>query len=185
MLATRLWRHCRFHLGQSSLVCFWSVFKMVPEEQSIRDQAWFGIHLKTTLRLWNTISDQKRFTVNNNDFKWKSKLWTVERTRFERTRRHMDRHLRADQSRFWWRFTRRFWVKQLRDDNSVNNFIFYSSLFMNKIECSCSYLVSDLFGDSDVGDIVMLATLWLIWDVGGRITMLATFFFMLVIFSMY
>ena len=33
-------------------------------------------------------------------------------------------------------------------------------------------------GDSDVGDIVMLVTLWwwLIWDVGGRIIMLATFF---------
>ena len=35
-------------------------------------------------------------------------------------------------------------------------------------------------GDSDVGDIVMLVTLWwwLIWDIGGRIIML-------VIFSMY
>jgi len=33
-------------------------------------------------------------------------------------------------------------------------------------------------GDIDVGDIVMLVTLWwwLIWDVGGRIIMLATFF---------
>ena len=42
-------------------------------------------------------------------------------------------------------------------------------------------------GDSDVGDIVMLVTLWwwLIWDVGGRIIMLATFCVMLVIFSMY
>ena len=42
-------------------------------------------------------------------------------------------------------------------------------------------------GDSDVGDIVMLVTLWwwLILDVGGRIIMLATFFVMLVIFSMY
>ena len=41
--------------------------------------------------------------------------------------------------------------------------------------------------DSDVGDIVMLVTLWwwLIWDVGGGIIMLATFFVMLVIFSMY
>ena len=31
----------------------------------------------------------------------------------------------------------------------------------------------DWFGDSDVGDIVMLVTLWwwLIWDVGGRIIM--------------
>ena len=38
-------------------------------------------------------------------------------------------------------------------------------------------------GDSDVGDIVMLVTLWwwLISDVGGRIIMLATFFVMLVI----
>ena len=42
-------------------------------------------------------------------------------------------------------------------------------------------------GDSDVGDIVMLVTLWwwLILDVGGRIIMLATFFVMLAIFSMY
>ena len=42
-------------------------------------------------------------------------------------------------------------------------------------------------GDSDVGDIVMLVTLWwwLILDVGGRIIMLVTFFVMLVIFSMY
>ena len=42
-------------------------------------------------------------------------------------------------------------------------------------------------GDSDVGDIVMLVTLWWwpIWNVGGRIIMLATFFVMLVIFPMY
>ena len=42
-------------------------------------------------------------------------------------------------------------------------------------------------GDSDVGDIVMLVTLWWwpIWDVGGRIIMLATFFVMLMIFLMY
>ena len=33
-------------------------------------------------------------------------------------------------------------------------------------------------GDSDVGDVIMLVTLWwwLIWDVGGRIIMFATFF---------
>ena len=33
-------------------------------------------------------------------------------------------------------------------------------------------------GDSDVGDIIMLVTLWRwpIWDIGGRIIMLATFF---------
>ena len=45
----------------------------------------------------------------------------------------------------------------------------------------------NLKGDSDVGDIVMLVTLWwwLIWDVGDRIIMLVTFFVMLVIFSMY
>ena len=43
------------------------------------------------------------------------------------------------------------------------------------------------FGDSDVSDIVMLVTLWwwLIWDVGCRNIILATFFVMLVIFSMY
>ena len=43
-----------------------------------------------------------------------------------------------------------------------------------------SGFINDLGGDSDVGDIVMLVTLWLwlIWDVGGRIIML-------VIFSMY
>ena len=42
-------------------------------------------------------------------------------------------------------------------------------------------------GDSDVGDIVMLVTLWwwLTSDVGGRIIILATFFIMLAIFSMY
>ena len=42
-------------------------------------------------------------------------------------------------------------------------------------------------GDSDVGDIVMLMTLWCwpIWDVGDRIIMLVTFFVMLVILSMY
>ena len=42
-------------------------------------------------------------------------------------------------------------------------------------------------GESDDGDIEMMVTLWwwLIWDVGGRIIMLATFFVMLVIFSMY
>ena len=41
--------------------------------------------------------------------------------------------------------------------------------------------------DSDVGDTVMLVTLWwcLISDVGGRIIMLATFFVMLVIFLVY
>ena len=46
---------------------------------------------------------------------------------------------------------------------------------------------ASLNGDSYVGDIVMLVTLWwwLIWDVGDRIIMLATFFVMLVIFSMY
>ena len=35
----------------------------------------------------------------------------------------------------------------------------------------------NLKGDSDVGDIVMLVTLWwwLIWDVGDRIIMLVTF----------
>ena len=39
-------------------------------------------------------------------------------------------------------------------------------------------------GDSDVGDIVMLVTLWwwLIWDVGGGIIMLEIFFVMLVFF---
>ena len=44
-----------------------------------------------------------------------------------------------------------------------------------------------IHGDSDVGDIVMLVTLWwwLIWDVGDRIIILVTFFVMLVIFSMY
>ena len=43
------------------------------------------------------------------------------------------------------------------------------------------------FGDSDVGDIIMLVAFWwwLIWDFGGRIIMLATFFIMLVVFSMY
>ena len=45
----------------------------------------------------------------------------------------------------------------------------------------------EILGDSDVGDFVMLVTLWwwLIWDVGGRIIMLATFFIMSVIFPMY
>ena len=39
-------------------------------------------------------------------------------------------------------------------------------------------LVSKNVGESDVGDIDMLVTLWwwLIWNVGGRIIMLATFF---------
>ena len=47
--------------------------------------------------------------------------------------------------------------------------------------------VFDYPGDNDVGDSVMLVTLWwwLIPDVGGRIIMLATFFVMLVIFSKY
>ena len=42
-------------------------------------------------------------------------------------------------------------------------------------------------GDSDVGDIVILVTLWwcLISDVGGRIIILVTVFVMSVIFSMY
>jgi hypothetical protein len=46
---------------------------------------------------------------------------------------------------------------------------------------------TDSLGDSDVGDIVMLVTLlwWLIWYVGGRIVMLASFFGMLVFFSTY
>ena len=45
----------------------------------------------------------------------------------------------------------------------------------------------NVIGDSDVGDIVMLVTLWwwLILDVGGTIIILATFFVMLTIFSMY
>ena len=44
-----------------------------------------------------------------------------------------------------------------------------------------------IFGDSDVVDITMLGTsgLWLIRDVGGRMIMLATFFVILVIFSIY
>ena len=43
------------------------------------------------------------------------------------------------------------------------------------------------FGYSDVGDIVILVTFWrwLILDVDGRIIMLATFFIMLVILSLY
>ena len=47
--------------------------------------------------------------------------------------------------------------------------------------------VTAVCGDSDVGDIVILVTIWwwLISDVGGRIIMLVTFFVMLVIFSMY
>ena len=42
-------------------------------------------------------------------------------------------------------------------------------------------------GDSDVGDIVMLVTLWwwLIWDVGGKIIIMTTFFVMLMNFAMY
>ena len=42
-------------------------------------------------------------------------------------------------------------------------------------------------GDSDVGDIVMLVTLWwwLIWDVGGKIIKMTTFFVMLMNFAMY
>ena len=42
-------------------------------------------------------------------------------------------------------------------------------------------------GDSDVGYIVILVALWWwqIWDVGGRIIMLATFFVMLEICPMY
>ena len=42
-------------------------------------------------------------------------------------------------------------------------------------------------GDSDVGDMAMLVTLkrGLIWDVGDRRIMLASFFVMLVIFSIY
>ena len=57
------------------------------------------------------------------------------------------------------------------------------SLFQN-FHVSAGYFK---FGDSDIGDIVMLVTLWWwpILDVGGRIIMLATFFVMLVIFSMY
>ena len=52
---------------------------------------------------------------------------------------------------------------------------------------SISLVQNNGVGDSDVDDIVMLVTLWwwLVWDVGGRIIMLATFFVMLVIFSMY
>ena len=48
-------------------------------------------------------------------------------------------------------------------------------------------LYQDIIGDSDVGDNVMLVTLWwwLIWDVGGWIIMLVTFCVMLVIFWMY
>ena len=50
-----------------------------------------------------------------------------------------------------------------------------------------SYQITLHWGDNDVGDIVMLVTLWwwLIWDDGGRIIMLVTFFVVLVIFSMY
>ena len=42
-------------------------------------------------------------------------------------------------------------------------------------------------GDSDVGDKLMLVILWWwpIYDIGDRIIMLATFFVMLVNFSMY
>ena len=46
-------------------------------------------------------------------------------------------------------------------------------------------LLWDHLGESDVGDIVMLLTLWwwMISDVSGRIIMLAIFFVMLMIFS--
>ena len=50
-----------------------------------------------------------------------------------------------------------------------------------------SQKVRRFLGYSDVGDIVMLVTLWWwpIWDVGDRIIMLVIFFVMLVIFPMY
>ena len=52
---------------------------------------------------------------------------------------------------------------------------------------SDSSRIGQIFGDSDLGDNVMLVTLgwWLISDVGGRIIMLATFFVMLAILSVY
>ena len=47
------------------------------------------------------------------------------------------------------------------------------------------YVITSWFGDSDVGDIVMLVTLWWwpIWDVGARITILVTFSVISVIFE--
>ena len=45
------------------------------------------------------------------------------------------------------------------------------------------FFFEGISGDSDVGDIVMLATFMMVTDL--RMIMLATFFVMLVIFSMY
>ena len=69
----------------------------------------------------------------------------------------------------------------------------YHMIFVFSYMAECDNLIftnirpSVAIGDSDVGDIVMLVTLWwwLISDVGGRIIMLATFFVMSMIFSMY
>ena len=58
---------------------------------------------------------------------------------------------------------------------------------VTNIAVNCKVDIS-LDVESDVGDIVILVTSfwwWLIWDVGGRIIMLATFFVIKVIFSMY
>ena len=72
-----------------------------------------------------------------------------------------------------------------------NNEFFLESksveVWISSFMIDISMLVTDKrdeMSDSDVGDIVMLVTLWwwLIWDVVGRIIMLSTFFVMLVIF---
>ena len=74
-----------------------------------------------------------------------------------------------------------FWI-----ENALQ-FTLRNTILLSKDQGFWSDIESVVHGDSDVGDIVMSATLWL-WlvpDVGGRIIMLATFFGILVIFLMY
>ena len=58
---------------------------------------------------------------------------------------------------------------------------------LNKFDRYSNSVINNMIGDSNISDIVMLMTLWwwLISDVGGRIIMLATFFVMFGICSMY
>ena len=62
--------------------------------------------------------------------------------------------------------------------SSLFRLLFAFKTWRFELQPSCIRSSISLYGDSDVGDIAMLVTLWwwLIWNVGDRIIMLATFF---------
>ena len=85
----------------------------------------------------------------------------------------------GDDLRCWWLKTR---FKMLTRWDEI-----YDVDDLNKFDRYSNSVINNMIGDSNISDIVMLMTLWwwLISDVGGRIIMLATFFVIFRICSMY